>query len=333
MTERVLLVKLAALGDAIMASTLVPAIRARSQNPEITWVTSRSIAPLIRLFEGVDRVVEVDERQLFSRGNVASAKAVAGAWWQVKRGYDQAIVAHTDSRYGTLNWFSGARRTTRFAGTLAPRAGHWHGAEYLRLFDADSTATAPAYAGVRLAALTPPPLIAGQGPLVVIAPGGARNVLRDDSLRRWPITTWVMLTGLLVDRGYRVLAVGGDGDRAEGEACAAAGAVNLAGRTTLLELTALIRTADAVVTHDSGTLHLALLLGRPVVALFGPTVPAERIPAGSKSIVLSAAQGLPCAPCYNGFGYAECSLNLCLTRVTASSVANAVDTHLACNPS
>lgn len=328
MTERVLLVKLAALGDAIMASTLVPAVRAQSHSSEITWVTSQSIAPLVRLFEGVDHVVEVDERELFSRGRIASVRAVAGAWRQIKRGYDHAIVAHTDARYGTLSWLAGARRTSRFAGQLAPRQGRWHGAEYLRLLDQQTTQLAPAYARLRYEQLPLAPAVPGDGPLVVIAPGGARNVLRDDALRRWPLTEWVELTRLLVQRGYRVAAVGGAGDQVEGDACAAAGARNFAGTTSLLELTSLLRSSDAVVTHDSGTLHLALLLDRPVVALFGPTIPAERIPDGSQCTVLSSAEGLPCAPCYNGFGYAECALNLCLTRVRALSVAHAVETQL-----
>lgn len=328
-TERVLIVKLAALGDVIMASTLVPAIRARQPHAEITWTVGEGVAPLVRLFNGVNRVVEVNENALFKQGKLSAVRTIARAWRAIGRGYDLALIAHTDARYATLGWADGAKLTRRFADGRAPRRDCWHGAEYLRLLDIGITDTPPSYASLQTERLPAPPSVAGQGSLVVIAPGGGRNVLRDDPLRRWPIAEWTTVVRDLVERGHRVAAVGSASDHVEGAACREAGAIDFTGRTSLLELTALINVADAVVTHDSGTLHLALLLNRPTVALFGPTVPRERIPAGAPAVVLSRAAGLPCAPCYDGVHYAECALNICLTRLAAHEVTRAVEKQIA----
>lgn len=328
MTERVLIVKLAALGDVVMASTLVPAVRARHPAAEITWVVGEGSAPLVKLFEGVDRVITVNENALFKQGKFSSVRTIARAWQEIGRGYDMALIGHTDARYRTLGWMDGAKVTYSFADARAPRRNRWHGAEYLRLLDADDADMAPPYARLRVDELPAAPAIAGDGPLIVVAPGGGRNVLRDDPLRRWPISEWTATVRSLVQRGFRVAAIGAASDQAEGAACRDAGAIDLTGRTSLLELTALINAADVVVTHDSGTLHLALMLDRPTVALFGPTVPAERIPKGARTTVLSNASELSCAPCYDGVRYAECALNLCLARVPSVAVTRAVEQQL-----
>jgi len=327
LTNRILIVKLAALGDVIMASTLVPAIRAQRPHAEITWLTGEGTAPLVRLFDGVQRVITINEQALFTRGKLSAVRAIAGAWRHIGRGYDLALIGHTDARYATLAWASGANTTRRFADNRGPRRAYWHGAEYLRLLDIDAE-DAPVYATLRTGNLPVAPSVPGNGALVVVAPGGGRNVLRDDPLRRWPISDWTEVVRALVARGYRVAAIGSPGDHAEGAACATAGATDFTGRTSLLELTALVRSANTVVTHDSGTLHLALLLNRPTVALFGPTVAQERIASGAPAIVLTSAAGLPCAPCYDGTGYAECARNLCLSRVTAAKVVQAVENQL-----
>jgi ADP-heptose:LPS heptosyltransferase len=76
----------------------------------------------------------------------------------------------------------------------------------------------------------------------------------------------------------------------------APGAVDLAGMTTLSELAALIRRAALNITNDSGPMHLAVALNRPVISIFGPTDPVWIGPYGRQHAVLHA--DLPCSPCY-----------------------------------
>ena len=282
------------------------------------------MAELVRTFHGVDRVIQVDETALL-RGNWRRrASALMSAWRKIGRGYDVAIVAHTDKRYGVLAALSGAGDVRRHV-TTDGRAivGRWHGATYAELVGGSPT-TAPRLATVDVSRLPAVSHRADGRATVILAPGGARNALRDDPLRRWPLASWQLLTERLVAAGRHVVIVGGQGDQVETTACEAAGGENLCGRTSVSELLALIRGADCVVSHDSSVLHLAILAGTHCVALFGPTRPEDRVPEGAAVTVLSAARGLPCAPCYDGRGYAPCALNRCLQEVSVEQVLGAV---------
>lgn len=323
--RRVLVIKLAAIGDAVMASTIIPAARTRWPASEITWVAGRSVAPLARLFDGVDRVVEVDDVQLLRGGPAARASTLARAWAAIGRGYDLALIAHGDRRYRTLVWWCGARDVRQVAFGQHASANGWHGAGYAALVDGQLAATCAShsapYAALRADRLDVLRDQVWAEPFVVISPGGARNVLRDDNLRRWPLEHWVSLTRDLVSSGLRVVAVGSGDDAAETAACAAAGARDCAGQTPIDQLVAVLARASCVIAHDSGVLHVAMLAGSPCIALFGPTRPEERIPPDGRVTVMSAAAGLSCAPCYDGFRYAVCGRNACLADVPAAAVA------------
>ena len=328
-TLRILVVKLAALGDVIMASTLVCGIRAEYPDAELTWVVGAGAAPIVRLMRGVDRVIEVAEGALLGGRRLHAGVAMLKAWHAIGRGYDLALVAHTDARYELLVKASGAKTVRRFANATGPRPGKWHGAEYLRLvredFAIDTFARFPA---LKHELVPRAPIAESAEPFVIVAPGGGRNLMRDDALRRWPLASWAAVVQTLTAQGLRVVCVGGADDAEEGAACAAMGATDLTGRTSLVELFALMQSASTVVTHDAGPLHIALLAQRPVVALFGPTRGDERIPVWANAVVLSSAWGLPCAPCYDGHDYAACALNLCLTRVRPSNVVAAIEGQL-----
>ena len=77
---RYLIVKLAALGDVVMASTLVGAIRGRDAEAHITWLCGSGVAPLVRLFDGVDEVVVVNELALLRGSAPARFRALLALW-------------------------------------------------------------------------------------------------------------------------------------------------------------------------------------------------------------------------------------------------------------
>jgi heptosyltransferase-2 len=104
--------------------------------------------------------------------------------------------------------------------------------------------------------------------------------------------------------GGAVQVFGGSGDRpaadalmaALGEGMALGQVQNLTGRTTLLQAAALMAEAKAVVANDSGLMHLAAALGRPLVALYGPSDAALTPPLATDATVL--ALDLDCRPCH-----------------------------------
>lgn len=98
--------------------------------------------------------------------------------------------------------------------------------------------------------------------------------------------------------------------------------LNLAGRTTLRELMALLKSCRVVLTNDSGPMHLAAALGTPVVVPFGSTSPeltGPGLPGEARHAVLRSAA--PCSPCF----LRECPIDFrCMTGITVESAVDSV---------
>jgi heptosyltransferase-2 len=136
--------------------------------------------------------------------------------------------------------------------------------------------------------------------------------------KRWLPERFAAVGDLLAERGSRVVLVGGPAEREVGEAIAAqmrAPARMLCGQTTLPELTGVLARLRALVTNDSGPMHLAAALGVPVVAVFGPTDWRETHPRGSRHRVVR--EDVHCSPCL----LRECPIDhRCMRRVTVDRV-------------
>jgi lipopolysaccharide heptosyltransferase I len=128
--------------------------------------------------------------------------------------------------------------------------------------------------------------------LAVIAPGTIWET------KHWSSEGFAEVARHLMRKNLPVVLIGSKRERAvcQQVANAALGAVNLAGVTTLSELAAIIRRATICITNDSGPMHLAVALNRPVVSIFGPTDSLWIGPYRQPGSVLSAA--LACSPCY-----------------------------------
>lgn len=122
----------------------------------------------------------------------------------------------------------------------------------------------------------------GNTPLVLLHPGGGDNPVRPDLRKRWPVERFALLGNHLIRRcGARVLLVGAKEDRPLAEAVAGlmtAPAPNLAGRLSLGELGALCEVADLYAGNDAGPTHIAVAVGCPTLAIFGPSDPAVSAP-------------------------------------------------------
>jgi lipopolysaccharide heptosyltransferase I len=155
----------------------------------------------------------------------------------------------------------------------------------------DMRVPVPAEAKARVAALLQGQGIAA-GPLAVLVPGTLWET------KHWHVEGFAQVGRHLLHTGRSVVLAG---SAAEGERCRAVaarcpGARDLSGRTTLSDLAALMDRAEVCVTNDSGSMHLAVALGRPVVSVFGPTDPVWIGPYGRPEAVVRVE--LPCAPCY-----------------------------------
>ena len=338
MPRSVLIVKLAAIGDVVMALPMVTALRAQDPATHITWLCGRTAAPLVERVDGIDECVAVDDVAVLVGNRAEKAQAVMASWSALRgRRFDLVITAHSDPRYRML----GARvraAERRWLGERAIRPrlvhGRYFGDEYVRLVTGIDDGTATSFA--------PPPLRAtldaavadkiAQLPgrrLIALAPGGARNAARDNPLRRWPLPNYAALARQLKSNGDVVLLTGGDEDAWVRPAFAGIGVLDLIGQTTLPGLAALYARCAALVTHDSGPLHIARLVDAPVIGLFGPTTPSTVLRESRRAIALWPGVALPCAPCYDGQNFAACASNRCLQILTPDAVAAGIDALLA----
>ena len=116
--------------------------------------------------------------------------------------------------------------------------------------------------------------------------------------KRWPHYHYAELAKQLIDEGYQVVLFGSAKDRDAGNEILAALSVeqqawcrNLAGETQLEQAVVLLSTCKAVVTNDSGLMHVAAALNRPLVALYGPSSPDFTPPLSKKAKVIRLIDG------------------------------------------
>jgi heptosyltransferase-2 len=130
---------------------------------------------------------------------------------------------------------------------------------------------------------------------VALAPGAAYG-----SAKRWPSSSFAGVADRLAAGGVRTILVGGAGDEPAGRDVMAAARsplpINLIGRTDLPALAAVLTHCQALVTNDSGAMHVGAALGVDVTALFGPTNERETAPRGTgRHTVLTSP--VWCRPC------------------------------------
>ncbi len=116
--------------------------------------------------------------------------------------------------------------------------------------------------------------------------------------KRWPHYHYAKLAEMLIEKGYAVHLFGSNKDKEVGEQIRASLAdnlqrycVNLAGQTDLNQAVDLIADCCAVVSNDSGLMHIAAALGKPLVALYGPTSPQYTPPLSDKAVIIRLIEG------------------------------------------
>jgi len=142
--------------------------------------------------------------------------------------------------------------------------------------------------------------------------------------KRWPESHYAALARMLAGRGFAVWLVGSPKDHPVAEAIAreaGGGCINLCGRTDIAEAADLLAAAKLVITNDSGLMHVAAAVGRPVIALYGSSSPEFTPPLGADARILSL--GLDCSPCFER----NCPLGhlRCLNDLSPRSVFATID--------
>lgn len=312
--RRVLLIRLSAAGDIVMAAIVAKALKAGWPDCHIDWLCEPAYACLPAANGHVDEVIIFSKGEwlrLLRRGSLLRlGREVMGLRRRLRhQAYDLVIDLQGLFKSGMLAGLSagttriglGSREgSARFMTAVLPRdsSSGTVGAEYRTLMERLELGLDPGDFQVRLFTAgdldTATGLLDATGvrrPMVVICPFTTRPQ------KHWFTERWVTLAGGLKARcGVDVVMLGGPGDRAAAAAISASGVgvQSLVGDTTLSEAAAVISRSALVIGVDTGLTHMGMLSPIPTFALFGSTIPYHRVPKSTDRIFYKA---LPCSPC------------------------------------
>ena len=318
---RVLVVAPNWIGDALMAQPLLARLREKAPGLQIDVLAPPWVAPVARRMPEVAEVIDAPLRhgplQLRDRWRLGRS---------LKGRYDQAIVLPNSWKSALVPFFADIPLRSGYVGesrygllNLLYRAPPGKDRPDMRLHYArlaDAPGAAPAMPlpspGLRVAADEISRVEEKFGlsqPYVALCPGAEYG----------PAKRWPYFAELARSMGAKAVVLGSASDA---EAARGIEGTNLAGRTSLDEAIALIAGARAVVSNDSGLMHVAAALGRPQVALFGSSSPEHTPPASPQARVIWLH--IECSPCYQR----ECPLGhfRCMKEMTVGMVLDQLKT-------
>lgn len=314
------------LGDAIMSVPAVRAIKNGRPDAHVTIAAPAKIAPVWKLVPEVDAILPLASNSLF-----AAVGSIRG-----RLGFDVAILFPNSLRVALEALLSGVRRRVGYRGHSRswllnqvipeqppPRRLEHQSVRYLRIAQICGAGDSQQpTANIQIAASNQPSAINYQPLKVGLCPGAEYG-----PAKRW-------LPERFAEAAVRVAAQApvewvlfGTPKEAEiGEQIAAGlggSCVNRIGQTTLDQLILALRECRLLLTNDTGTMHLASLLGVPVVAIFGSTEPGLTGPLGDHHIVLR--HHVECSPCF----LRKCPIDFrCMKAVEIQEVVDAVSSIL-----
>jgi heptosyltransferase II len=303
------------LGDAVMSVEAVRRIKRGRPDAAVTILAKRNLVEFWESIPEVDAVIPIERND-----------GVFAVAYKLKGKFDVAILLPNSPRSGLEAWLAkiprrvGYRRPWRdfFLNQFIPEPAppqpvRHHSTAYLKVAER---------IGADMAEPLPPMAVNVPDPLTLGLCAGAEY----GPAKRW--LHFGEAARILSERhAIRWLIFGTAKEQALGEQIASAlgpAGINLVGRTTLSQLMNELSRCRALLTNDTGTMHLAAHLGVPTIALFGSTEPALTGPVGDGHTVIR--HHVECSPCF----LRECPIDFrCMNRITVAEVVDAVERVLA----
>jgi heptosyltransferase II len=326
---RVLVVGPSWVGDTVLAQPLFMRLHERSPRLELDVLAPPWTAPLVRRMPEVSNVIDNPfrhgELKVFARRRLGIELR--------ERHYDRAIILPNSLKSALPPFFAAIPVRTGYRGEL--RSGVLNDVRRLdekrlpllveRFAGLAEPPGAPLRRPVPRPRLRADPLnrsraierlgLSTERPLVAFCPGAEYG-----EAKRWPVEHFAALAGLVLAAGAQVWLFGSDHDKSIAAAIASGfddqGIANLCGRTSLADALDLLSLAAVVVSNDSGLMHVAAALDRPLVALYGSSSPGYTPPLAPQARVLNLE--LPCSPCFERvcpLGHFKCLRDLAPDRV------------------
>jgi heptosyltransferase-2 len=316
------------LGDAVMSVPAIRAIKAGRPDAHVTVVAPLKIAPVWKLVPEVDEIIPLNRNSLFHAVRLIKKR----------RPFDVAVLFPNSLRVALETWLAGLPRRVGYRGRSRcyllnqiipepPRTGplEHQSIRYLRIASecgAEPSTTKHPTPNAQV----PNPnqtVNAKHQTLIGLCPGAEYG-----PAKRWlPERFAEVATTVSAQLGVQWILFGTKNDAAIGEQITNTlgdQCINRIGQTTLEQLIDELRLCRLLLTNDTGTMHLAALLGVPVVAIFGSTEPRLTGPLCACHTILR--RHVECSPCF----LRDCPIDFrCMKAISAQEVVDAVLSNLA----
>lgn len=335
---KILILKPSSLGDVVQAIPVLRLLKRHWPESRIYWWIETGLAPLLENDPDLEGVIR------FERQRWASPLNWGSLWrsicWVREQKFDLVIDLQALARSAVFGWLANGQLTVGLDG---PREGargfydvvvrrpsfHTHAVDwYLSVLPALGVRADAAFVWLphkpEVAAAIAQKWPVRESDWLVVQPGARWRT------KRWPIEYYADLVARVLETypRLRCAILGGTDDQALGQQLARVNpgrCLDLTGKTSLPEMVEWIRACRLMVTNDTGPMHVAAALHKPVVALFGPTEPRRTGPYGRMNDVLQL--DLPCSPCFRGRCRHRIKME-CLKSLPLATVLKAVQTHL-----
>ena len=338
---KILIVGPSWVGDMVMAQSLFIALKALRPDAIIDVLSLASTAALLKRMPEINQTIAMP----ISHG-------VFGLKMRLKIGrslraskYNQAIVLPNSWKSALIPWFARIPIRTGWKGEA--RYGLLNDLRILNksflplmvqrfvslAYSAKQAHIAPSYPFPKMIAeqVNPnlPSLQAKQKRLI-LCPGAEFG-----SAKQWPASSYAEVAEPLLARGWQVLILGSQADIETGVALVNAVSAeqqsevhNLCGKTQLEDAIDLLATADAVVSNDSGLMHITAALQTPLVAIYGPTSPNFTPPLSNNAQLVQLE--VECGPCFQRTCPEQ--HHKCMKEISGAMVIPLIEKQLLSNP-
>jgi len=330
---KILIVAPSWIGDAVLAQPLFRRLRERHRELVLDVLAPPWTRGLFARMPEIDSGID----HPFDHGEFALRRRYALGRSLAAQRYDQAIVLPNSYKSALIPWFAGIPLRTGFVGEarwgllndarrLDKQALALMVERYALLAEAAGGTIKRPLAAAQLKvdraqrAVTLRQLgLAPRRPVAALCPGAEYG-----PAKRWPPDYFAELARKLAAAGCEVWLVGSIQDAPICEAIAQAGGsdcINLCGRTTLTEAIDLLSCATLIVSNDSGLMHVAAALDKPLTAIYGSSSPAFTPPLSARAQIVKL--DLACSPCFRR----ECPLGHfnCMRQLTPQDVWKRID--------
>jgi N-acetylglucosaminyldiphosphoundecaprenol N-acetyl-beta-D-mannosaminyltransferase len=338
MAERYLIVQLADIGDLIVSTPALAALREAKPDAHIALLTTAHTAPILNGTNLVDDIITFDKghfnssRAFFRPANLRQIFSLRHGHYDTVLFFHHFTFKHGTIKFALIGMATGAKRRIGldngngwFLTDRIPDGGFGakHQAQYwLDLVGLLGGNTAPRPAVIGIATPNDKSRISNKKPRIVIHAGSGGY----STARRWDTQKFAQVADRLVETFQAEIVLVGtqDDDGLAVKTAMKSEAVDMIGKTKLDTLARLIADAALFIGADSGVMHIAAAAGTPVIAVFGPSNPeawSPWIPDGKRIIVRSVPECSPCSYVGHSIGLREgCAARTCMRMVMPDDV-------------